>query len=126
MLWNLTIHTSLSPIWRGFMPSCVNYRKGALDSQLQVIKFNSCLPRVGGSLRVFRLPPPLNLVAMIYLKYCRKWRSTPKIKSYHNCRSVGARKPKGLNRLAKIGCLMSTKGHKQDSKNRLLNVNQRA
>jgi hypothetical protein len=33
--------------------------EGALDSQPQVIKFTSCLPRVGGSLRVLRLPPPL-------------------------------------------------------------------
>ena len=35
---------------------------GALDSQPQVIKFTSCLPMVGGSLR---LPPPLKLVAML-------------------------------------------------------------
>ena len=40
-------------------------KKGALDSQPQVIKFASCLPMVGGSLRVLRLLPPLNLVAMI-------------------------------------------------------------
>jgi hypothetical protein len=31
----------------------------------QVIKFTSCLPMVGGSLRVLRLPPPLKLVTMI-------------------------------------------------------------
>jgi hypothetical protein len=62
---DLTAHTSLSPIRRGFAPSFVNYKKGALDSQSQVIKFTSCLPRVGGSLRVLRLPPPLKLVAMI-------------------------------------------------------------
>ena len=37
------------------MPGFVNYKKGALDLQLQVIKFTSCLPRVGGSLRVLRL-----------------------------------------------------------------------
>jgi hypothetical protein len=43
----------------------INYKKGALDSQPQVIKFTSCLPRVGGSLRVLRLLPPLKLVAMI-------------------------------------------------------------
>jgi hypothetical protein len=43
----------------------VNYKKGALDSQPQVIKFTSCMPMVGGSLRVLRLPPPLKLVAMI-------------------------------------------------------------
>ena len=28
----------------------VNYKKGAFDSQPQVIKFTSCLPMVGGSL----------------------------------------------------------------------------
>jgi hypothetical protein len=37
-------------------------KKGAFDSQMQVIKLISFLPMVGGSLR---LPPPLNLVAMI-------------------------------------------------------------
>ena len=60
--FDLTTRTSLSPIRRGFAPSFVNYKKGALDSQSQVIKLTSCLPRVGGSLR---LPPPLKLVAMI-------------------------------------------------------------
>jgi hypothetical protein len=63
---DLTIRTSLSPIRRRFAPSFVNNKKGALDSQPQVIKFTSCLPRVGSSLRVLRLPPPLKLVAMIY------------------------------------------------------------
>ena len=43
-------------------------KKGALDSQLQVIKFTSCLPMVGGSLRVLWLLPPLKQVAMIQLK----------------------------------------------------------
>ena len=39
-------------IWRrGFESGFVNYKKGALDSQPQVIKFASCLPMVGGSLR---------------------------------------------------------------------------
>ena len=42
-----------------------NYKKGALDSQPQVITFTSCLPMVGGSLRVLRLLPPLKLVAMM-------------------------------------------------------------
>jgi hypothetical protein len=71
---DLTAHTSLSPIWHGFVPSFVNNKKGALDSQPQVIKFTSYLSRVGGSLRVLWLPPPLKLVAMIiYLKYCWKW-----------------------------------------------------
>ena len=58
---DLTTHTSLSPIRLGFAPSFVNYQKGALDSQPQVIKLTSCLPSVGGSLRVLRLPPPLKL-----------------------------------------------------------------
>jgi hypothetical protein len=42
----------------------VNYNKGALNSQPQVITFTSCLPMVGGSLRVLRLLPPLKIVAM--------------------------------------------------------------
>jgi hypothetical protein len=50
---------------RGFAPGFVNYKKGALYSQPEVIKFTSCLHMVGGSLRVLRLPPPLKLVAMI-------------------------------------------------------------
>ena len=48
----------------GFTPSFVDYKKGALDSQPQVINFSSCLLMVGGSLRVLRLLP-LKLVAMI-------------------------------------------------------------
>ena len=44
---------------------CKLPKKGALDSQLQVIKFTSCLPMVGDSLRVLWLPPPLKLVAVI-------------------------------------------------------------
>jgi hypothetical protein len=38
---------------RGFAPGFVYYKKGALDSQPQMIKFTSCLPMVGGSLLVF-------------------------------------------------------------------------
>ena len=38
-------------------------QKGALDSQTQVIKFTSCLPMVGGSLRILLPPPPLKLVS---------------------------------------------------------------
>ena len=51
-----------------FAPGCVNYKKGALDSQSQVIKFTSYLPMVGGSLWVLRLLPSLKLVAMVELK----------------------------------------------------------
>ena len=61
----LATHTSLSPTRRGFAPAFVNYKKVALDSQLQVIKFTSCLSMVGGSLLVLRLLPPLKLVVMI-------------------------------------------------------------
>jgi len=50
-----------------FRPGFVNYKKGALDSQPQVIQFTSCLPMVSGFLRVLRLLPPLKLVAMIYI-----------------------------------------------------------
>ena len=60
-----TTNTSLSPIRRGFAPGFVDYKKGALDSQPQMITFTSYLPMVGGSLRVLRLSPPLKLVAMI-------------------------------------------------------------
>jgi hypothetical protein len=53
-------------IRRGFAPGFVNYKKGALDTQQQVIDFTSCLPiMVGGSLRVLRLPPSLKRVAMM-------------------------------------------------------------
>jgi len=38
----LATHTSLSPIPRGLAHSFVNYKKGAPDSQPQVIKFTSC------------------------------------------------------------------------------------
>jgi hypothetical protein len=37
--------------------------EAGLDLHPQVIKFTSCLPMVGGSLRVLRLLPPLNIVA---------------------------------------------------------------
>jgi hypothetical protein len=40
-------YTSLSPIRREFAPGFVNYKKGALDSQPQVIKITSCLPMAG-------------------------------------------------------------------------------
>jgi hypothetical protein len=47
---------------RVFAPGFVNYKKGAFDSQPQVIKLIGCMPMVGGSLRLL---PPLKLVAMI-------------------------------------------------------------
>ena len=76
----LTTHTSLSPIRCGFAPDFVNYKKGALDSQPQVEKLTSCLSMVGGSLRVLRLLPPLKLVAMISMKYCRNTNNIVKLK----------------------------------------------
>jgi hypothetical protein len=58
-------NTSLSPIRRARL---CKLQKGALDPQPQAIKFISCLPMVGDSLPVLRLPPPLKLVAIILLK----------------------------------------------------------
>ena len=65
-------NNSFKPITntRVFAPGFVNYKKGALDSHPQVIKFTSCLPMVGGSFRVLQLLPQQKLVAMIQLKYC--------------------------------------------------------
>ena len=45
-------------------------QKGALDSQLQVIKLTSCFTMAGSSLRVPRFLSSLKLVTMIWLKYC--------------------------------------------------------
>jgi len=42
---DLTTHTSISPIRRGIAPSVVNYRKGALDSQPQVIKVDQWIAK---------------------------------------------------------------------------------
>ena len=61
----LITHAIVSPMWRGSVTSIVNYKKGALDSQPQVIKLTSCVPMVGGSLCVLWLLPPLKLIAMI-------------------------------------------------------------
>jgi hypothetical protein len=82
----LTTHTSLSPIRRGFAPSFLSYKKGALDSQPQVIKLASCLSMVDGSLRVLRLLPPLKLVAEILLKVAlnTKIKSNLKIINFKN------------------------------------------
>ena len=61
----ITTHTSLSPIRRGFAPRFVNDKKVCTRLAAQVIKFTSCLPMVGGFLRVLRLFPLLIVVAMI-------------------------------------------------------------
>jgi hypothetical protein len=58
-LYHIMLTTSLSPIRCGFVHGFVNYKKGAFDSQPQVIKFTSCLPMIGGSLRVLQLLPPV-------------------------------------------------------------------
>ena len=63
-----TTYTSLSPIRRGFAPSFINYKKVHSTRNHKWYKFTSCLSRIGGSLRVLRLPPPLKLVAIIFLK----------------------------------------------------------
>ena len=44
-------YTSLSPIRHGFAPGLANYKKRCTRLAAQVIKFTSCLPMVGGSLR---------------------------------------------------------------------------
>ena len=62
---DLTTHTSLSPIRRGFAPGFVNYKKGCTRLAAASDNVTSYLPMVGGSLRVLWLPPPLKLVAMI-------------------------------------------------------------
>ena len=49
---------------------------------MQVIKFTSCLPMVGGSLRVLRLLPPLKLVAMILLKVALKPQNSNSVYKY--------------------------------------------
>ena len=51
---------------------CKLQNKCALDPQPQVLKLTSCLPMVGGSLRVLRLLPPLKLVTIIQHESLRK------------------------------------------------------
>jgi hypothetical protein len=56
-------NNSYKPITNtAWVRALVDDKKGALDSQSQVIKFTSCLPMVGGSLWVLRLLPPLKLM----------------------------------------------------------------
>ena len=89
----LTTHTSLSPIRRGFVPCFVNYKKkGALDSQPQAIKFTSCLPMVGGSLRVLRLLPRTQTgrhdIAEILLKVALKHKNSNQTKHIQDSRNA--------------------------------------
>jgi hypothetical protein len=81
----LTTHTSLSPIRRGFAPGFENYKKGSIRLAAQVIKFTSCLPMVGDSLRVLRLLPPLKLVTMILLKVALNTNKSNQIKFIWIC-----------------------------------------
>jgi hypothetical protein len=106
------------------MPSFVNYR-------------NRCTRLAGASDKVYQLLIPgrwfspgtpassttktgRHDIAEILLKVA--FNTKNQIKSQF----CGSKKTKSLNRLAKICYLMSTKVPKQDSKNRLLNVNQSA
>jgi hypothetical protein len=59
----------------GSRPTLYITKKGALDSQPQVIKLTSCLPMVDGSLQVLRIVPPLKLVAMIWNVATYKWKA---------------------------------------------------
>jgi hypothetical protein len=58
---------------------------GALDSQTQVIKFTSCLPMVGGSLRALWLLSPLKLVANDIAQILLNVALNTKIKSNQTC-----------------------------------------
>jgi hypothetical protein len=62
---DLTTHTSLSPIRRGFAPGFVNDKKGCTRLAAASDKVYQLLAQVRGFLRVLRLSPPLKLVAMI-------------------------------------------------------------
>ena len=59
-------HTNLQK----FAPGFVNYKKGALDSQPQVIKLTSWLPRVGGSLLRIKIAySPENVVVTCLTRF---------------------------------------------------------
>ena len=62
---DLTAHTSLSPIRRGFAPSFVNYKKGCTRLAAASDKVYQLLAHGRWFSRVVRLLPPLKLVAMI-------------------------------------------------------------
>jgi hypothetical protein len=76
MLDYLTTHSSISPIWRGFAPGFVKYKKGytrlaaTSDKVYQLLAhgwwFSAAQSQVvGDSLWALWLLPPLTLVAMI-------------------------------------------------------------
>ena len=90
LLWSLdlTTHTSLSPIRGGFAPGFVNYKKGALDSQPQVIKLTSELLAHGqwfspGTLASSSTKSGRHDVAEILLKMALKHQKS--IKSNYIC-----------------------------------------
>ena len=69
--WWLDLHLSVKivPITTEVVSS--NPAQGEVHSiQHYVIKFVSDLPQVMSFFRVFRIPPPIKLTTMIYLKYC--------------------------------------------------------
>jgi len=53
---------------------CEFASRSGRNVQYYVIKFVSDLRQVDGFLRVIRFPPPIQLTATIWLKYCWKWR----------------------------------------------------
>jgi hypothetical protein len=88
-------------------------KKGALNSQPQVIKFTSYLPMVCGSLRVLWLLPPLKLVAMIKAEiYDNVHKHNQLIKGSDFCHSVENRnkifRPRTLSRLHLRGSMDSS------------------
>jgi hypothetical protein len=60
-LYQVHLTTDMIQMHQNLVMIGTNDKKGALDSQPQVIKFTM----VGGSLPILRLPLPLKLVAMI-------------------------------------------------------------
>ena len=73
MYYSIPCYDGLLRIYSvGSRPALWITKKGAFDSQPQVIKFTSCLPMVGGSLQVLPLLPPLKTgrhdIAAILLK----------------------------------------------------------
>jgi hypothetical protein len=63
--WFCCVGRGLSAL---FCPGAYMLQRQPWQSKFE-IKFTSCLPMVGGSLRVLQLLPPLNLVAMNFVIY---------------------------------------------------------
>ena len=93
-------------------PGFVNFRKGALDSQPQVIKFTSCLPMVGGSLWVLRLIPLLKTGRHDIDKILLKVALNTKNQSNKSINCIGGEyRLKSLSNLIKITVVSSTPYH---------------